>query len=134
MRLGAHVLGEVAGQVREDVVAALRERPVRRVEQHHLLLEADRVRLGRLPRRPAARRLQLVGRSTHVSFAPPFCDELTTNAPASHATRVRPPGIDPIFTSALKTNGRRSTWRGSSRPPSTTVGWQDSATIGWAMN
>ena len=30
--------------------------------------------------------------TTHVSFAPPFWDELTTSAPSSSATRVMPPG------------------------------------------
>src|ERR1700682_6022952 len=30
--------------------------------------------------------------STHVSLLPPFWDELTTSAPRSKATRVRPPG------------------------------------------
>ena len=30
--------------------------------------------------------------STHVSLAPPFCDELTTSEPSSNATRVSPPG------------------------------------------
>ena len=30
--------------------------------------------------------------STHVSFPPPRCELLTTNAPGSSATRVRPPG------------------------------------------
>src|SRR3954453_5951884 len=133
VRLRAHVGGGARRQLREDVVAALRERPVLRVEQHDLFLEADRVRLGALPRGPAARRAQLVGRRTHVSFAPPFWDELTTRAPASHATRVRPPGVDPMFTPAVNTNGRKSTCRGSSRPSSTTVGCDDSATIGWAM-
>ena len=36
---------------------------------------------------------------TQVSLAPPFCDELTTSAPSSKATRVSPPGSTPAASS-----------------------------------
>ncbi len=67
--------------------------------------------------------------STQVSFAPPFWDELTTSAPSSNATRVRPPGATRASPSRpRKTYGRRSTWREASLP-STTVGWEESITM-----
>ena len=54
--------------------------------------------------------------ATQVSFAPPFCDELTTSAPSSNATRVSPPGEHVRRAARVrKMNGRRSTWRGASR-------------------
>src|SRR4029079_11076905 len=132
VRLRAHVCQQPVGELREDVVAALGERPVLRIEEHHLLLDANRVRPRRLPPRPAGPRRHLLGLSTHVSLAPPFCEEFTTRAPASHATRVRPPGVNPIFTSVANMNGRRSTCRGSRRPSPTTVGWFEIAMSGWA--
>ena len=64
-----------------------------------------------------------------MSFAPPFCEELTTSAPGSQATRVSPPGSTSVPAVEAKTNGRRSTWRGSSRPGRTTVGWDEMATV-----
>jgi hypothetical protein len=42
----------------------------------------------------------LVQRSTHVSLAPPFCDALTMSAPSWRATRVTPPGITWVSSSA----------------------------------
>ena len=59
--------------------------------------------------------------STHVSFPPPRCELFTTSAPRSSATLVRPPGATAAPSGVTNTNGRRSTWRGSSRP-SMTVG------------
>ena len=44
VRLRAHVGQQPVGELREDVVAALGERPVLRIEEHHLLLDANRVR------------------------------------------------------------------------------------------
>jgi hypothetical protein len=63
--LRAHVLGEPGRQPREDLVTALRERPVLRIEEHHLLLEPDRVRRRWLPGGPLARGPQLLGLSAH---------------------------------------------------------------------
>ena len=38
--------------------------------------------------------------STHVSFDPPPCDELTISSPSGSATRVRPPGRTKMLSSA----------------------------------
>src|ERR1700722_2954862 len=72
-------------------------------------------------------------RSTHVSLLPPFCEELTTSASASKATRVRPPGSTCTCSPLEIANGRRSTWRGSKRP-SVTVGWRESMTVSCTTN
>ena len=92
VRLGRGVVGDLRRQRRQHLVDPRGERPVVRVEEHHLLLDADgpRRRGGRrVPLRPAR---QAGHGSTQVSFAPPFCEELTTSAPSSSATRVIPPG------------------------------------------
>ncbi len=66
--------------------------------------------------------------STHVSFVPPPCEELTTSDPSRSATRHSPPGT---VTTSLpdSTYGRRSIWRGAI-PDSTYVGHVDSASVG----
>jgi hypothetical protein len=58
VRLGRRAPGQRRGQGREDVVDAIGERPFARLEEHHLLLEADGPRaLGAdgVPPRPARR-------------------------------------------------------------------------------
>ena len=50
--LGRAASGEVLAECRQQRVGALGERPGLGIEEHHLLLEAHRVRGRRLPRRP----------------------------------------------------------------------------------
>ena len=101
-----------------QAVEQRRDRVVAERRQHHRQAagELDRAHVDHPERHLALRRIALGHRvgvrgephlrgrhadqrtahpaSTHVSFAPPFWDELTTSAPASNATRVRPPGRD----------------------------------------
>ena len=67
--------------------------------------------------------------STHVSLNPPFCVELTTSAPSSRATRVRPPGSTQMSSPSFTAKGRRSACLGR-MPSSTSVGMVDSMTTG----
>ncbi len=70
--------------------------------------------------------------STHVSFEPPPCEELTIIEPSRSATRVSPPGT--MWMSSPKTaNGRRSTWRGASEPSGDAVGQVESCTSSCAI-
>ena len=66
-----------------------------------------------------------------MSLVPPPCDELTISEPLGSATRVSPPGSTQVAAPVIA-NGRRSTWRGSIRPP-VSVGQTDSATTGWLI-
>src|SRR6266702_2256945 len=69
--------------------------------------------------------------NTQVSFVPPPWLELTTRDPFFSATRVSPPGTMRTRSRPVRTNGRRSTWRGAT-PSSTQVGHVDSASVGCA--
>jgi len=62
--LGRAVPGELVAEHGEHLVGALGEHPGAGIEEHHLLLETDRVRRRRLPIGPAGRSLQaaLLGR------------------------------------------------------------------------
>src|SRR5437867_5308014 len=71
--------------------------------------------------------------STQVSLVPPPWLELTTREPGSSATRVSPPGTMRTRSRPMRTNGRKSTWRGANPSP-TQVGHVESASVGWAMN
>jgi hypothetical protein len=75
MHLGADVTGERGGQRFQSVLDSLRQRPVpRRVEQHDLLIDADRVPLRAGSPLSPLRLIQcvpLVYGNTHVSTTPP---------------------------------------------------------------
>ena len=85
---------------------------------------------------PAPREWALAGapsESTQVSLDPPPWLELTIRPPEGSATRVRPPGTTQISVPSLMAKGRRSRWRGASRP-SPLVGAVDRFTISWAIH
>src|SRR5204863_34771 len=82
-----------------------------RIQEHDLLLDADREGGGGRPARPGD--LAQLSGSTHVSLPPPPCDELTTSCPSRSATRVSPPGSARDSDPSKKTKGRTSTWRGA---------------------
>src|SRR4051795_8069488 len=132
VRLRGYARREDAGEARQHLVDRLRERPGPGVEEHDLLLDAERERRGLRPGRPGGRRPQLAG-STHVSLPPPPCDELTTSSPSANATRVSPPGSARARVPSKKTNGRTSTWRGASAPP-ITVGCVERRTVSCATS
>ena len=69
--------------------------------------------------------------STHVSFAPPPCEELTTSDPLRSATRDRPPGSTHV-SRPVTAKGRRSTCRAST-PAGHSVGETDRLMTGWLM-
>ena len=80
---------QAAGELdRAHVDHPERHLALRRIALGHRvgLLREPHLRGGHADQRPAH------PGSTHVSFAPPFWDELTTSAPSSKATRVSPPG------------------------------------------
>ena len=71
--------------------------------------------------------------TTHVSFVPPPCDELTTSDPGVIATRVKPAGHDPHAVGAGQHERPQvDVPRRDAR--SVAVGQVDSASVGWAMN
>ena len=75
--------------------------------------------------------VMLLSISTKLSLVPPPWLEFTTSDPSRSATRVSPPGTTWTPFAPLRTNGRKSTWRGDS-PLSASVGTVDSASVGWA--
>src|SRR6185503_18085155 len=72
------------------------------------------------------------GSRMKLSLVPPPWLEFTTSEPLRRATRVRPPGTMVVPLAPVRTNGRKSTWRGAT-PCSVKVGTVDSASVGWAM-
>jgi hypothetical protein len=81
--LRAHVAALGLVELGEDVVDLLRQRPVLGVQEHDLLLDAERP-VGLVGARPAGPvGLAAHAPSTHVSLPPPPCDELTTSSPSS---------------------------------------------------
>ena len=66
VRLGADVVAHVLGQRREDLVDARCQRPVARVEEHDLLLDAERVLVAVTPFRPRRRLLRPRAVRRHV--------------------------------------------------------------------
>ena len=89
------------------------------VEEHDLLLDADRVRpdgCHAAQSAPAASRCS--AGAPMCPCAPPFCEELTTSAPASQRHAGQPTGRDAVLHVASRTRtaaGRRGAARGGRR-------------------